>query len=121
MGRSKQRKKATPPTPRPDLQRREIDAEVLHAHLERGRAAMGEEGYIELRTVVDTMAFLSKEVAAEGMTLDGLRHVLFGPRTEIDGGGLQEACGAQDRRARTIPRRRAMAAKVPRTTPALTG
>jgi hypothetical protein len=82
MGRSKQRKKATPPRPRPDLQRREIDAEVLHAHLERGRAAMGEEGYLELRMVVDTMAFLSKEVAAEGMTLDGLRHVLFGPRTE---------------------------------------
>jgi transposase len=82
MGRSKPRKKATPPAPRQDLKHREIDAEALHAHLERGRAAMGEEGYLELRMVVDTMAFLSKEVAVEGMTIDGLRHVLFGPRTE---------------------------------------
>jgi len=83
MGRSKQRQKATaPPTPRPDLQHREINVEVLHAHLERGRAAMGEEGYTELLMVVNTLAFLSTEVAAEGMTLDGLRHVLFGPRTE---------------------------------------
>ena len=83
MGQSKQHKKATaPPPPRPDLQHREINVEVLHAHLERGRAAMGEEGYTELRMVVDTLAFLSTEVATEGMTLDGLRHVLFGPRTE---------------------------------------
>ena len=43
---------------------------------------MGEEGYTELLMVVNTLAFLSTEVAAEGMTLDGLRHVLFGPRTE---------------------------------------
>jgi hypothetical protein len=82
MGRSKHRKKATPPSPRPDLRHREIKAEVLHAHLERAREALGEEGYTDLRMAVDTLAFLNQEMDSKRTSLQRLKHILYGPKTE---------------------------------------
>jgi transposase len=55
--------------------------EVLHAHLDRAREALGEEGYADLLMAVDTLAFVSEEVG-DGTSIDRLKHVLFGPRTE---------------------------------------
>jgi hypothetical protein len=81
---------------------------------------MGEEGYIELRMVVGTMAFLGKKVASEGMMLDGPRHVLFGPRTEPTAAVCKNPVVSRVK-SPDDPKARAMAAKVPRTTPAPTG
>jgi len=52
MGQSKRRQKATPPPLRSDLWPKEVPLEVLHAHLDRAREALGDEGYADLRMAV---------------------------------------------------------------------
>lgn len=83
MGRSKQRKKNAAPTLRADLQRRDLDAGMLYDHLDRARnEPLGEEAYQDLRQAVGTLAFLQQEVERKGASLDSLRYLLFGPKTE---------------------------------------
>jgi transposase len=82
MARTKQQKKTTPPSPRPDLRHKEISAEVLHGHLDRARAALGEEGYDDLRTAVDTLAFVNQELESKRTSIQRLKFLLFGPKTE---------------------------------------
>jgi hypothetical protein len=82
MARTKHRKKTTPPSPRPDLRHKEISAEVLHGHLDRARAALGEEGYDDLRTAVDTLAFVNQELESKRTSIQRLKFMLFGPTTE---------------------------------------
>lgn len=91
MGRSKHRKKPEGPRLRPDLKRRALDMGMLHGHLERARTEpLGEDAYLDLKQAVDTLAFLNQEVERKGASLDKLRHVLFGPRTEA----TSAVCGA---------------------------
>jgi len=82
MVRTKQRMKITPPSPRQDLRHKEISAEVLHGHLDRARAALGEEGYEDLRTAVDTLAFVNQELESKRTSIQRLKFMLFGPKTE---------------------------------------
>jgi len=82
MARTKQRKKPTPPPPRPDLRHKEISAEVLHGHLDRARAVLGEEGYEDLRTAVDTLAFVNQELESKRTSIQRLKFMMFGPTTE---------------------------------------
>ncbi len=79
MARTKHRKKTTPPSPRPDLRHKEIGAEVLHGHLDRARAVLGEEGYEDLRTAVDTLAFVNQELESKRTSIQRLKFMLFGP------------------------------------------
>lgn len=92
MANSKHRKKPNGPHLRQDLKRRELDVETLHGHLERVRESLGEEGYLDLKQAVDTLAFLNEEVDRKGMSLDKLRFVLFGPKTE----STAAVCGEKD-------------------------
>jgi len=79
-----------------DLRHREIKLEVLHAHLDRAREALGEEGYADLRMAVDTLAFVNQEVESKRTTMDRLRHILFGPKTESTTAVCGEASQAEE-------------------------
>ena len=110
MGRSKLRKKPDEPRLRPDLKRRALDVGTLHGHLERGRTEpLGEEAYLDLKQAVDTLAFLNQEVERKGASLDRLRHVLFGPRTE----STSTVCGEAGPAGGEKDARRKPGAKVP--------
>ena len=83
MGHTKHRKKASPPPAlRPDLRFREIPVEVLHGHLERGRAALGEEAYSDLLVAVNTLAFAAQEAERRNTSMVRMRYILFGSKTE---------------------------------------
>ena len=83
MGRTKQRKKHAAPALRADLQRRDLDAGMLYGYLDRARnEPLSEEAYQDLRQAVGTLAFLQQEVERKGASLDSLRYLLFGPKTE---------------------------------------
>ena len=108
MGQSKRRQKATPPPLRSDLRPKEVPLEVLHAHLDRAREALGDEGYADLRMAVDTLAFVNEEVERKGTSVLRLRHLLFGPKTESFAATCREAMKAENLPAGTKePRKKA--------------
>jgi hypothetical protein len=83
MGQNKQRKKAAPPPLRPDLQFREIPAEVLRSHVARIRESMGDgEVHEDIRMLVETMIVIREEADREGASSQRLKFILFGPKTE---------------------------------------
>jgi len=83
MGHSKQRKKATPPPLRPDLQFKEISAEVLRADVARIRESMGEgEVFANMRMLVETMLVVREELDRKGASIQRLTSIIWGPKTE---------------------------------------
>ena len=83
MGHSKKRQKAAPPPLRPDLQFREIPAEVLRSHVVRIKESMGEgEVHEDIRILVETMIVIREEADREGASSQRLKFILFGPKTE---------------------------------------
>jgi transposase len=84
MSQSKQRnKKAAPPRPRPDVWFKEVSAEVLRQNLVQLREAMGEcEVYDNFRVMTETMLLVRDEAGRKGVSLQRLRFLLFGPKTE---------------------------------------
>jgi transposase len=78
MSRRKQQQQQRRATP----QRQELPLGELLGIVERAKAALSEADYATLRTAVDTLAFLTQELAAKGTTIERLRKLLFGASTE---------------------------------------
>lgn len=64
-------------------ERREVDLEELTAIVERsGNAPLGAEERDKLKAALETLAFLTEQIAARGATIERLRRMLFGASTE---------------------------------------
>ncbi|MBI5383763.1 MAG: IS66 family transposase [Verrucomicrobia bacterium] len=67
----------------PQPRRREVRLDDLKAIIERAKTGpLTSEDLATLSAAVDTLAFLTQELEAKGTTLDRLRRMLFGARTE---------------------------------------
>jgi transposase len=65
------------------FERRDIDLGELTAILERaGAGALSTEERDKLQAALDTLAFLTHEIGAKGASIERLRRMLFGARTE---------------------------------------
>jgi transposase len=63
--------------------RRDLPIAELVGIVERTKAApLGEADYATLKMAIDTLSFLTEELAARGTTIDRLRRMLFGASTE---------------------------------------
>lgn len=83
MGHSKKRQKAAPPPQRPELWFKEVSAETLRQNLVQLREAMGEcEVYDIFRVMTETMLLVRDEAEREGVSLQRLKFILFGSKTE---------------------------------------
>lgn len=61
---------------------RTVDVRELDAILERARGALSPEDHEKLRSAVETLEFLTRELESKGTSIDRLRRLLFGPSTE---------------------------------------
>ena len=67
----------------PPAHRQELKLEHLTAVLERGKAGpLSDEDYQMLKSALDTLAFLTQELEAKGASIERLRQMLFGVKTE---------------------------------------
>ena len=66
----------------PEPKRRELKLVDLKAIVERAKPALSPEDHATLSAAVDTLAFLTQELEAKGTTIDRLRRMLFGAKTE---------------------------------------
>ncbi len=83
MGHSKKRQKAAPPPQRPELWFKEVSAETLRQNLVQLREAMGEcEVYDNFRVMTETMLLVRDEAERKGVSLQRLKFILFGSKTE---------------------------------------
>jgi len=77
------------------FERRDLDLGELMAILDR--ASLSAEERDKLKAALDTLAFLTGEIGTKGMTIERLRRMVFGARTEktekIFPGAPQEAGG----------------------------
>jgi hypothetical protein len=69
----------------PAVARINVNLHELGVHLERARAALGEDGYQQLKAAMDTLAYLTQLVEDKTTTIRRLRQLLFGARTEKTG------------------------------------
>jgi transposase len=77
------RRRRQQPWPRPAPPRLALPLDELEAIVERTKtAALGAADYATLKAAMDTLAFLTAELQAKGTSLDHLRRLLFGPKTE---------------------------------------
>jgi len=63
-------------------QRRDLPLAELAGIVERTKPALNEGDYDTLKSAIETLAFLTQELAARGTTIDRLRRMLFGASTE---------------------------------------
>ena len=83
MGQSKQRKKKATSPQRPELWFKEVSAETLRHNLVQLREAMGEcEVYDNFRVMTETMLLVRDEAERKGVSLQRLKFILFGSKTE---------------------------------------
>lgn len=66
------------------FERRDLDLGALTAILDRAGAggALSPAERDQLQAALDTLAYLTNEIGAKGMTIERLRRMLFGARTE---------------------------------------
>lgn len=101
MGQHKQQKKATPPPQRPELWFREVSAEKLRGHLVKLRETAGEgEMYDDFRVLVETMLVVRDEAGRKDVSLQRLKYLLFGPKTESFAALCREAKESQAGRSK---------------------
>lgn len=62
--------------------RRQVDSGKLAAALERAKAALAPDDWNLFKQTADTLAFLTAELERKGVSIQRLRHMLFGERTE---------------------------------------
>ena len=92
MAKNKQRQKAAPPPKRPELWFQEVPAERLRNDLVRIREAMGEgEVFHDFQMLTETMLLARDEVGRKGVSLDRLKYLFFGPKTESFAAVCKEA------------------------------
>jgi transposase len=78
--------------PRP--QRRDFPLDELKAILERAKTIpLSAADHATLSAAVDTLAFLTQELEAKGTTIDRLRRMLFGAKTEKTSNVVGDAVG----------------------------
>jgi len=83
MGQHKQQKKATPPPQRPEIWFRDVSAEKLREDLVKLREMAGEgDLYGNFRMLVETMLVVRDEAGRKDVSLQRLKYLLFGPKTE---------------------------------------
>lgn len=77
---------------------RTVKLEDLAGILERTKAVLSEEEQSTLQAAVDTLAFLTQQLEAKGVTIERLRRMLFGASTEKTGRvtGERDADSARD-------------------------
>ena len=78
---SRRRRKTAGPRPamRPRI---ELNFDELGAILERAKAALSTEDHATLKAAMDTLAFITAELQTKQTSLDRLRRLLFGTKTE---------------------------------------
>lgn len=65
------------------IEQLDIDLEEIGAILDRAQAgALNAEEHGKLKAAVDTLAFLTEQIGAQGTTIERLRRMLFGASTE---------------------------------------
>jgi transposase len=57
---------------------REVHLAELAGIVERAKSALGEDDYATLKSAIETLAFLTQEIAAKRTSIDRLRKMLFG-------------------------------------------
>jgi hypothetical protein len=67
---------------KPENTRREIDTAALGAIVERTRGALSAEEFGELKTAIDALAQLKRELERESISHERMRKLLFGSGTE---------------------------------------
>jgi transposase len=76
-------------------ERIELGIEGLTKILDRAAPALQTEDLATLRAAVDTLAFLTQEIESKGASIQRLRHLMFGPKTEttrtVLGEGVERA------------------------------
>jgi len=60
----------------------EVRFDELSAIVERAKAALSTEDHVQLKAAMDTLAVVTAELQAKGTSLDRLRRLLFGAKTE---------------------------------------
>ena len=83
------------------FERRDIDLGELTAILDR--AGLSTEERDKLKAALDTLAFLTDEIGAKGMTIERLRRMLFGLRTEKTDKIFPDSATAPDNGADSPP------------------
>lgn len=86
---------------RSQSQHRAIGQAELEAIVERARAALTAEDYAALKASMDTLAFLQQELKAKGASIERLRQIVFGSKTEktsavLGKSGAQGGVGASE-------------------------
>jgi len=76
---------------------------------------LGEEGYLDLRTAVDTLAFVNQELESKRTSIQRLKFMLFGPKTE----STAVVCGKAQRPENASPSRPGESHPEPLTDPDL--
>jgi transposase len=61
---------------------REVHLAELAGIVERAKSALGEDDYATLKSAIETLAFLTQEIAAKRTSIDRLRKMLFGTSSE---------------------------------------
>jgi transposase len=86
-------------------ERIELGVEDLTKILDRAAPALEAEDLATLRAAVDTLAFLTREIESKGASIQRLRHLMFGAKTETTRNVLGEdaghGAGRDDPRSRT--------------------
>jgi transposase len=82
-------------------ERIELGIEELQSILEHAtRGPLSTEEYAKLKAAVDTLGFLTQEIESKGASIQRLRHLMFGPKTETTRNVLGKGAGRAGREGR---------------------
>jgi transposase len=84
-----------PATPKPpgEGERIDLDPSELEAILERAKAALSEEESAKLHAAIETLVFLTQELEKKRVSIQRLKHLLFGTTTETTRKVLERILG----------------------------
>ncbi len=85
------RRSAEPPAPRIDL-----SLDELPAILERAKQVLSPDDHAKLKAVTETLGFVARELLANATSLERLRYLVFGSKTEKTSSVLGERATAGD-------------------------
>lgn len=88
------------------VERRAVSREELDGILERTKNVLSESEHATLKAAVDTLALLTQELESKQTSLERLRRLIFGPRTEKTEKVLGKADEAEAARPHEEPKRK---------------